>query len=41
MLPLRYGLGEGNFNIVIVNDVLETAYTTFLGFIKEQYPLLK
>jgi len=37
----EYGLGEGNFNIVIVNDVLETAYTTFLGFIKEQYPLLK
>ena len=38
---MEYGKGEGNFDILIVNDDLDTAYAGFLAFLKERYPTLK
>merc|ERR1712183_965094 len=37
---LEYGTSEGNFDIVITNNDIESAYAEFLAFLKECYPSL-
>jgi len=37
---MKYGTGEGNFDIVITNNDIEAAYDEFLAFLKARYPSL-
>jgi len=37
---LEYGTSEGNFDIVITNDDIESAYAEFLAFLKDRYHCL-
>lgn len=37
----EYGMAKDNFDVVIVNDDLDTAYGSFLAFIKSRYPELQ
>jgi len=38
---MEYGEAKGNFDIVILNDDLDSAYANLLSFLKKQYPALK
>jgi len=38
---IEYGVAEGNFDIVIVNDQLEEAYEKLLKFLKERYTVIQ
>jgi len=37
---LEYGTSEGNFDIVITNNDIESAYAEFLAFLKDRYHCL-
>ena len=34
---MEYGQTKGNFDIIIVNDELDTAYASLMEFLKEKY----
>ena len=37
---MAFGETKGNFDIVILNQELDTAYAAFLAFVREKYPIL-